>query len=282
MSILNPGQTSPPQFTSLPREIRDRIYGELVLSNEYIYVKDNEERSGVYLDLRHESFQTGGSLEPFFEAVSGSAIASEVYQEFFRINRFHMHPHMLPAFLNGLPTALRGQQRIGLPAWKENLDFNKLPWLRSLKVSDNCLTPDVFTVKNLALISQLPCLKTLEYGIFPLSTPIGRPTTVFHTIEHIASTISSIRKQIAGGLTVKFRGHWTSVLSYNGNYDDYFGNEDITWMWDEPTEEMKRKVENGLGSHRDCIKVLMSTGFADEEGTIGRWADHWLEDHGLR
>ena len=284
MSILNPSQTSPPQLTSLPREIRDRIYQELlciyqelVSIHKSIRVERNDDRNGVQIDLYQITGRTDRSPESFLEAVDGSAIASEVYQEFFRTNRFYMFPYMLPAFLYNLPTVLPGSSKI---SFSKNGVVDKTPWIRSLEIGEMHRPPAVSNYKYLALISRCTGLKTLKFRIYgDRTSTVGRPD-VYLKVEHLASIISRVRKQIKGGLTVEVRSWGTPEVTYEGTFETDFA--DITWMWDEPTEEMKKRVENGLGSHRDCIKVLMSTGWKYQEGALGEWADHWIKDHDER
>ena len=50
-------------------------------------------------------------------------------------------------------------------------------------------------------------------------------------------------------------------------------------MWEEPSEGASAMVEGGNGTHRDYIKVLMTTGWADQGKCIGAWAGHWRRDH---
>lgn len=50
-------------------------------------------------------------------------------------------------------------------------------------------------------------------------------------------------------------------------------------MWEEPSEEARGRARKGLGTHKEKIQVLMSTGWDKQRGEVGAWAEHWRLEH---
>jgi len=270
----------PFKLTSLPREIRDRVYYELVVSSDTIAMHYTTlDPPGVYMRFGHMDGVAPSLL--FLKAVAGTKIASEVYEEFFRHNVFHLEARMVPMFLHDAPAILRDfteplRRRTSLS--KETLEFDKQAWLRNFEITYYCVSPEVKGAENLALVLQCPRIKTVRILFSERTIGARHNYLVEEKIGLLATVITGIRKKIAGGLTVQAEKTW---FTYDPSASDP-ALEDITWMWDEPNEQVKKEVETGVASHRDHIKVQFSGAWKAQGRPYGAWTTHWYQDHIIR
>ena len=253
------------QLACRPREIRNRIYQEIVTAQKPIEAY----RSFDQIDFGKAWIRNGnGAPCAFCDAIAGSSLAPEVYEELFRTNRILIDMAVLPFFINS--SAARVGRNI---FW-----FNRLPWLRSLIIMDYSIrgwTEDVD--ESLGLISQCSQLQSMKYNIVGDQLTNSRISDVDERIEDASAVLTTIRKQIGEGLSVQPIKQWHRSRFRRDKRTLYF-KEDISWMWEPPSEETKQSVANGFGSHRDCIRVLMLTGCKSRGNGVGKWATHWLLD----
>ena len=66
------------------------------------------------------------------------------------------------------------------------------------------------------------------------------------TIEAIARVYKSIRDKVGSGFIVKVQKGWSNLEL-----------ENISWMWEEPSDEARGRVGEGLGTHKATIQVLV-------------------------
>lgn len=278
---------SRPSLTTLPRETRNEIYGYLVISSKPIKLCFDHDSSWLYLRTsnRHNN---DISVEFLCHAVEDSELAQEVYEEFFRNNTFDCGSSWsLQRFLTTTTT------RFNFPTtsrinFEKNLlhdemshgyvKFEKKPWIRKVKISIFTGDFEYKPSEKLAHLSRCPHLQQVDITIFRVTSQHGNPDPVDRTIEAIARVCKSIRAKVGVGLIVKVQKDWgrptsARVMINNSKI------EDVSWMWEEPGEEARERAKKGFGAHREKIQVLMSAGWAGQEGKVGAWAEHWNQVH---
>ena len=134
---------------------------------------------------------------------------------------------------------------------------------------------DVFERKpseRLAYLLKCPRLQQVEITIFDLDNKSNEIKPVDRTLEAIARVCKSIRAKIGSGLIVKVQRTWSArITNIIGNPEQ----EDVSWMWEEPSEEAKARVGTELATHKDKIQLLMSAGWCGQMAKEGAWAEHW-------
>ena len=274
-SVRQPSYT-PFQSARLPREIRNCIYQEVLTIRGFIDARPND-YSLDELRFRIQRARCGDDRAPgvVCEAVAGSRLAHEVYEEFFRTNRFMIDIDQLSSFLMSPTFRISGNP---FRRSHRSMAFNKLPWLRKLTVWDYNTRGWWGKVdESHELILQSSQFQRMEYYIDGQEYKINNFNDVDERIEIASAALTKIRKQVGEGLTVQVEKQWNHSRS-RGDMNTFFLREDISWMWEPPSEETKQNVANGIGSHRECIQVLMSTGWDSQENGVGEWATHWLRD----
>ena len=271
---------TPPGLSTLPQEIRNQIYGYLIISSKPIKVCFGKDPSfGLYLRAGRQNKDI--SIEFLCHAVKGSQFAREVYEEFFRNNLFDCGTcENLRRFLTNTTTRFNFQNNMN-PSSRNygNLKFDTELWIRKVKVS---ISSDIFEhriSKNLSCLLRCPSLQQVEITVFGLEVendPVDR------NIETVARVCKSIREKIGSGLKVYVQKHWRCPPRASLLGQGSISNReltDVSWMWEEPSKEARLRVENGVGTHREKISVLMSTGWARHKGKVGAWAQYWREEH---
>ena len=271
---------TPPGLSTLPQEIRNQIYGYLIVSSKPIKVCfGNDPSFGLYLRAGRQNKDI--SIEFLCHAIKGSQFAREVYEEFFRNNLFDCGTcENLRRFLTNTTTRFNFQNNM-IPSSRNygNLKFDKELWIRKVKTS---ISSDIFErriSKNLSCLLRCPSLQQVEITVFGLEVendPVDR------NIETVARVCKSIREKIGSGLKVYVQKHWRCTPRASLLGQGLISNReltDVSWMWEEPSKETRLRVENGLGTHREKISVLMSTGWVRHKGKVGAWAQYWREEH---
>ena len=260
---------SQPRLTTLPRETRNQIYGYLVVSPKPIKVCYDHESSCLY--LRAGRHNKDVNLEFLCHAVQGSELAQETYEEFYRNNIFDCSSQDLRPFLTTTTTHITSQNNL-VPTTANHgyLKFQKMPWIRKVKIS---IYNDIFERKfseHLAYLLKCPRLQQVEITVFGLDNKFDEINPVDWTLEAIARVCKSIRDKIGGGLIIKVQRsgirRWLPVQLLHGDP----GPENISWMWEEPSEEVKGRVEAGLGTKIERIQVLVSAGWPEQKGKVPR------------
>ena len=274
---------SPPGLSTLPQEIRNQIYGYLIVSSKPIKVCfGNDPSFGLYLRAGRQNKDI--SIEFLCHAVKGSQFAQEVYGEFFRNNLFDCGTcENLRRFLTNTTTRFNFQNNM-IPSSTNYgyLNFDKVSWIRKVKVS---ISSDIFerrVSKNLSYLLRCPGLQQVEITVFGLSNNEFENDPVDRNIETVARVCKSIREKIGRGLIVKVQKDWCCPTSASRLGEGPISNrelKDVSWMWEEPSKEARLRVKNGAGTHREKISVLMSTGWARRKGKVGAWAEYWREEH---
>ena len=133
---------------------------------------------------------------------------------------------------------------------------------------------DVFERKPsecLAYLLKCPRLQQVEITVFGLDSKFDEINPIDRTLEAIARVCKRIRGIIGGGLIVKVQRTWSAgITQIIGNPEQ----EDVSWMWEEPSEEAKARVGTELATHKDKIQLLMSAGWCGQMATEGAWAEH--------
>ncbi len=130
--------------------------------------------------------------------------------------------------------------------------------------------------QHLAHLLRCPNLQQVEITIFGFTEDFGETDTVDWTIEAIAKVCKSIRSKVGGGLLVKVQKNWDKLRSTKWINSE---PENVSWMWEEPSNETRRRVRKGIGTHKEEVQVLMSTGWGEQKGKLGAWAEHWRQEH---
>ena len=279
---------TPPGLSTLPQEIRNQIYGYLIVSSKPIKVCFGNNPS-LWLYLRAGRQNKDISIEFLCHAVKGSQFAQEVYQEFFRNNLFDCDTcENLRRFLTISTTRFAPQSTLFPKSTNHGyLEFEKESWIRKVKVS---IYSDLFerrTSENLSYLLRCPGLQQVEITVFGLSTNKKKNDPVDMIIEAVAIACKSIREKIGNGLIVNVQKDWLDWASTGALTSSRLGErlienpklEDVSWMWEEPSKEASLRVKDGVGTHREKISVLMSTGWARRKGKVGAWAEYWREEH---
>ena len=116
-------------FLSLPREVRDRIYLNLVVADDPIQYSEKFEslsRSGTFADT---------AMKWMFDAGSNSRIAEETRQTFYQYNTFLVYTHDIPALLDTRTHAMSFAAGKGLETTIiYSTPFDAGDWVRNLAV----------------------------------------------------------------------------------------------------------------------------------------------------
>ena len=281
---------TPPGLSTLPQEIRNQIYGYLIVSSKPIKVCfGNNPSLWIYLRAgrQNKDISIGCLSHALSHAVKGSQFAQEVYEDFFRNNFFDCGTcENLRRFLTTSTTRLNSQNTLVPISTNDGyLKFEKESWICKVKVS---ICFDIFerrTSKNLSYLLRCPGLQQVEIRVFGLSTNKIENDPVDIIIE-AAIVCKSIREKIGSGLIVNVQKDWLDLVS-TGASTSWLGEslisnpeiEDVSWMWEVPSKEARLRVKIGVGTHREKISVLMSTGWARRKGKVGAWAEYWREEH---
>ena len=251
---------SQPRLTTLPRETRNQIYRYLVVSSKPIKVCYDDNSSWFYLRAGRQNKDI--SVEFLCHAVVGSELAQETYEEFFRNNIFDCSCQNLRRFLTTATTRFNSLNNFLVPTTTNHgyMKFQKMPWIRKVKIS---IYNDVFERKpseHLAYLLKCPHLQQVEIRIFGLDNKFDEINPIHRTIEAMARVCKSIRDKIAGGLIVKVQQPWNARRAHARRALFMVGDlelEDISWMWEEPSEEAKGIVGAGFGTNNEKIQVFM-------------------------
>ena len=116
-------------FLSLPREVRDQIYHNLVVAEDPIQYSENFEslsRSDTFADT---------AMKWMFDVESNSQIAEETREIFYQHNTFLVYTHDIPALLNTKTHAMKFQAGKGLETITTYCTpFEAGAWVRKLAV----------------------------------------------------------------------------------------------------------------------------------------------------
>lgn len=93
--------------------------------------------------------------------------------------------------------------------------------------------------KHLAYLFKCPRLQQVDITIFGLDAKFDKISPIDLTVCAIASVCKSIRNKIGDGLTVKVQKARTKGMIGNP------GLRDVSWIWEEPSEESKQGLEKG-------------------------------------
>lgn len=266
------------RLTTLPRETRNHIYSYLVVSPKPIKVCYDQDLLLLY--LRAGRHNKDISIEFLCHAVEGSELAQETYEEFFRNNVFDCgNCEDLRRFLTTTTTGFSFRANLFHNIMNHGyLKFEKNPWIRKVKISILTGVFEYNPSEQLAHLQKCPNLKQVEITIFGLNEEHSEPNPVDRTIEVIARRCRSIRGKVGVGLIVKVQKEW-SRHKWAPVIINYPELEDVSWMWEEPSEEARERVRKGLGTQREKIQLLMSAGWAGQTGKVGAWAEHWHQEH---
>ena len=273
---------SQPSLTNLPREIRNQIYGYLVVSSEPIKVCYDHNSFRSYLRSGRQNKDI--SIEFLCHAIEGSELAQEAYEEFFRNNIFDCGScDNLRRFLTTTTIRFNFQKNL-VPNTTNHgyLRFEKKPWIRKVKVSIFFDDFERKPSKHLAYLLRCPRLQQVEITIFGLTRRHKKTNSVDRNIETIARVCKSIRGKVGGGLIVKVQKDWAEEASASSTARAMInkpGLENVSWMWEEPSEEARGRARRALGTHKEKIQVLMSTGWDKQRGEVGAWTEHWRLEH---
>lgn len=270
---------SRPSLNTLPQETRNQIYSYLVVSSRSIKVCYDHDSLWLYLRAGRQNKDV--SIEFLCHAIEGSGLAQETYEEFFRNNIFDCGScETLRRFLTTTITRFNFQKNL-VPNTTNHgyLKFEKKPWIRKVKVSIFFDDIERKPSEHLAYLLRCPYLQQVEITIFGLTSQHKKIDSVDRNIEAIARVCKSIRDKIGGGLIVKVQKDWAAAKPTASAMINKPNLENVSWMWEEPSEEARERARKGLGTHKEKIQVLMSAGWDRRKGKVGAWAEHWGQEH---
>ena len=82
--------------------------------------------------------------------------------------------------------------------------------------------------------------------IFGLTREYCEIKSIDQTIGAIARVCKSIRDKVGSSFIVKVQKGWSNPELKN-----------ISWMWEDPSDEARGRVGEGLGTHKATIQVLV-------------------------
>lgn len=292
-----------PGLSTLPREIRDLIYANLVTSSISIKVCYDYKTSTIYLRLL-ESGRGGIAAAFMCNAVARSPLAIEVYEVFFKNNIFEcgdceileefirsrytdveIRMSRSSTFVDGGKTFVKA--RVGepyKPLRRQEIPFNRQPWVRKIKISLHCDNQETKIAEQLSLVLRLPRLQCVDMSIHGLCNKRGKINTIDQRIGQIADVCKKIRERIGARLTVRVLKSWLGICvsrSHHCLYENLMVKwEDVSWMWEPPSEEARTKVEIWrTGTHREHMQVLMATKHLMQNSQLRCFGEHWRQDH---
>jgi len=293
-----------PGLSTLPREIREIIYRNLVTSPMPIKVCYDFNTSTVYLRL-WEGGKRGIAAAFLCDAVHRSLLAMEIYEAFFKSNTFECGDcKILEEFIHSRCTDLEirmsqyeellvqsggtfAKARVGEPYrplknWRK-VNFNNRPWVRHLRITMHCDHQESKAAEQLGLVLKFPRLQSIGITIHGLCAKRDMINSIDQKIAQIAEVCKKIRERIGARLTVRVLKSWLGVCisqSHHCLYENLLVKwEDVSWMWEPPSEEAKLKVETWrTGTHREHLQVLMATKDLTQTSQLRVFGEHWLQD----
>lgn len=281
------------------------IYENLVTSSTTIKVCFDLKTAKVYLRL-YNNGKGDIAVDFLCDAVGRSAIASEVYEVFFKHNTFECGDcEILEHFLLARKTALDiwkpqygqrrifssvsyAQSRVGepyQPLQRKQLIFRKTPWLRSLKIALHCddQESNYTAEQQLSLVLELPRLQRVEIWIYGFCVKPNKFNSVDLKVAEIAEVCKEIREKVGARLTVRVLKSWLAVCHSRQQHYLYENAavkwEDVSWIWEPLDEAARLRVERGVATHRDYMKVMVSKKYPSHTNQIDCFGQHWQEDH---
>ena len=115
-------------FLSLPREVRDAIYHNLVVA-----------RDPIQYDQSFRSLSRSGKLAEtamtcMFNTMSNTQIAQETRESFYQHNTFLIHTHDIPALLESKNHVMSFGPGVGIEPTFHSTPFEAAAWVRNLAV----------------------------------------------------------------------------------------------------------------------------------------------------
>lgn len=294
-----------PGLSTLPREIRDLIYKNLVTSCCPIKVCYDFKTSTIYLRLLES--EKGGIAATFLcHVIARSSLAVEVYEVFFRSNIFEfgdcgileefirfgytlveIRRSRLSQAMIGARTLVKawiGERYQPLPFGRQELTFDRRPWVRNITINLHCDHHESAVVKQLSLTSKLLRLQRLDIWIHGLCNKHGQINTIDQKIGQIADVCKRIRERIGARLTVWVLKSWLGICASHSHHYLHENSavkwENVGWMWEPLSNEAIAKVMScRIGTHREHMQMLMATNNLTQDGPLRRFAGHWLQDH---
>ncbi len=292
-----------PGLSTLPREIRDLIYENLVTTSTPIKVCFDYNTSKIYLRLRES--EKGGIAAAFMcHAVTRSSLAVEVYEVFFKNNIFVCGDcEVLEEFIRSRYTDVelrmsksskfvdRGRTFVkdGVgepyqPLHRQTILFDRQPWVRNIGINLHCDNQEPKVAEQLGLVLRLPRLQSIDIWIHGLCNKRGKINTIDQKIGQIAAVCKKIRERIGARLTVRVLKSWLGICvsqSHHWLYENVRVKwQDVSWMWEPPSKETMMKVKTWTpGTHREHMQVLMATGDLTQNFDLRCFVQHWLQDH---
>lgn len=293
-----------PGLATLPREIRDLVYEHLVTSPSPIEVRHDHDGSSFSIRLFGKG-ERGVAAAFLCETVQGSSLAPEVYEVFFKENTFEcIDCVVLERFLSSghtkvgvrmkrgskSTTATRGcentrRAELHRPLKRYELQFDKRPWLRNIKIKLHCDFQESKNEEQLSLILGLPRLQHLDILIHGLCNKRGYINMVDLTIGQIATVCTKIREKIGSGLRVQVLKNWHDFCSSHC-YHYLVHDEaslmtwlDVSWMWEAPSNETCTEAEMTMAAHREHVQAMVATGDLSQSCQLRVFAKHWTRYH---
>lgn len=284
---LSTVEKSKTTFKSLPRELRDRIY-QMILGSEGSFFSITNKPG--YLHFR-ERKALQKSLVVFCEEASTSSIAREACQAFYRYNTldYYASSNFLSALVRRDTFEFWDPRKILRSSGGRNarhktisklwtMPFNKMPWIRNLSiiVRDTAFETTELDVDNamsaerLRLLLDLPSLRNLKVTLdTPFMTSEGTDVQfrlAVQQIEMITCVGYELKVHTNNGLKVVI-DTWDSTSDLDC--------EEVSWMWDYPTEASRVRILEGTATHKEKINALMYDRWTQGDICLGAWAADW-------
>lgn len=237
-------------FTSLPFDIRHKIYRILLISPGKMLVK-NYSQSGV----RPSQYKIEPGTELLHRSYSNKQIWREASEVYYGENTFLMSLYTMIDFLQATGNfpidemhSPRGLIR--------NIELN-LGHLGKLGMAS--------ALRQIDILLTYPGLQNVLVTIWTSLIPHG-PSNGLIAKGHLSTIVGALRKLKAHvGKSMSLSTYDSGTIPFGVKYvgrDSIRYGENLSWLLDVPSEQSLERVTKGQGSLRECLMMEMATKWA--------------------
>ena len=276
--LMSKHSTTPSGFAALPREVRDLVFSYVASAAE-LWVDYNDNyylhiRSGDYvqcIEMLHDwaarSYVARGACEVLWFSDNFEYSRGFNHGWYFDTDRIIDPHHTL--YLGKPQNGLQLKRAVGAPVdlsmcvVELRLYTNPNPNNLADPTQDD--TKSSLKLKQeLCQLHQFPRLRRLQIEIW-ISQESDAYLEGMTLLESISNTCKELRSRIGAGLEIFLARAWP----YDAVEFEYIEGYDLSWMWEEPDQMQRERVEEWVATAGEWIRVLIADGVeVDGEYTL--------------
>lgn len=248
-------------FASLPREIRDQIYEEVLVSSEPIL-------------MTYRNFPKGKVIEKglgLLDAISiNRQIAQEACEMYFGYNIFYTYSSMHSIYLNS-KVDLTGGQWLFPAAWIRDI----------IAIAMVVKAEEEDVAERFKVLFKCPNLRRVTFKAYTVENEFVITSPHSGLVTQLDGLIYLGRK-LKKDLGVELELYLYNFGYYRPRTSDPDNDvaqspklidetENVGWLFDEPDVEVCRKIENDGGTDKEWLMLQMATNWAPIR--MGIWPD---------